>query len=199
MAAGFLMAGGGGLYAASLLFPPKELDMTNLLNPKPRFGLNPTTGTVYDYIGQRDITPTAAPYVAIDGTWDLNKVKAAILAGENIEQAHLTVKVPVQKNASIDAKKPDAPKPAAPAAGKPAAPVPGKPIPSAPLKAMPGLSPEQLTALKLSAIQAAALGITATQMNVTGVTGQQVANWGMNAQRADALKLTADQRKVLLP
>jgi hypothetical protein len=160
----------------------------NILNPKPRFGLTAETGMIYDYVLQRDVKPVAN-YAAVDGTWDLTKVAAAILAGTNIEMAHLTVKAP-------------APKVTPPVAAKPTAPINAKPVAAATetmQAAVPGLSAEQLTGLKLSALQAAALGISPTQLNVTGVTGQQVGNWGMNATRAEALKLTAEQRKVLLP
>lgn len=157
----------------------------NIMNPKPRFGLNTDTGTLYDYVAQRDVKPVAN-YQAVDGTWDLTKVAAAILAGTNIELAHLSVKAPAPK--------------VTPAAAKSAAPItPAAAAPSASVATIPGLSPAQLQGLKLSAIQGAALGITATQISTTGVTAQQVSNWGLNEARANALKLTADQRKVLLP
>lgn len=162
--------------------------MSNILNPKPRFGFNPTTGQIYDYLAQKDITPTQAAYSAADGTWNLIGVRDAILAGTNIEVHHLSVIAP---------KKP-APRPAvAPARPTTAAVAASQAVPAR--GPGEGMSTGQLTALKLQPLQAAALGITHVQMTSTGVTAAQVKNWGLTAARADALKLTAEQRAVLLP
>lgn len=155
--------------------------MTNILNPKPRFGYNPDTDLIYDYALQRDVPPLDKPYDAVDGTWNLAFVKKAILSGESIETAHLSVRragPPVQGRAGAQP------------------PRPGQPARSA----LPGgLTAEQLQGLKFSAVQLAALNISPAQVNTTGVTAAQVQNWGLNALRADSLKLTPEQRAVLLP
>lgn len=163
--------------------------MSNILNPKPRFGYTPATDLIYDYVAQKDVAPTAN-YATADGSWNLLEVKRAILANETIEFARLSVKRPPI---------------AQPRAATPTpAPVSAPPSSSAPPAANPApghgvlaMSAEQLQALKLSPLQAAAMGISTAQMNVTGVTALQVANWGLNAARADALKLTLEQRAIL--
>lgn len=171
--------------------------MSNLINPKPRFGYNPTNGLLYDYVAQKDIAPTDKPYEAPDGTWNLNTVKLAILAGQTIEEGHLSVKkasppatgTPPNPKTTVSAATPKI-------AAKPA---PTPPTTLAPTGVTTGLSAEQLQALKLSPLQMAALGITPTQLNVTGLTALQVANWALSEARADALKLTPAQREALLP
>lgn len=175
--------------------------MSNYLNPKPRFGYDPHREVVYDYLAQRDVSPSDEPYESLDGVWDLNEVKAAILTGHTIEGALIdrvrpkpaarpqpplpnagTVKAPAKAPPKTDAKTP-------PADGDDAPP-PGP---------AQGLSVAQLLSLRLSAIQCAALGITPTQLNATGVTAQQVEGWGLTPERAEALKLTPPQRAILLP
>lgn len=162
--------------------------MSNIMNPKPRFGYTPGADLIYDYLTQRDVAPGPKPYEAIDGTWDLNEVKRTILASENIESAHLTVRKPTAAQ----------PTPAA-------APVAAKTFPvGAPLQpkaevSLAALSPQQLQALKLSALQMAAMGITPTQLEVTGITAQQVKNWALTEARCHALALTPEQRAVLMP
>lgn len=158
--------------------------MSNILNPKPRFGYNESTGLIYDYVAQKDVTPIAN-YPTIDGSWNLLEVKRAILANETIEYARLTVKRP----APVAAPRAAAPTPAAKAPQPAAQPAPGFGVSA--------LSVDQLQALKLSPLQQAAMGITNAQMNVTGVTALQVANWGLNGARADALALTPEQRAAL--
>lgn len=164
--------------------------MSNILNPKPRFGYTPTTDLIYDYVAQRDVAP-ASNYAAVDGNWNLLEVKRAILAGETIEFARLSVKkVPiVQPRAATPAPAP------VPSVGEPSSSTPA--AAPAPGHGVVALSAEQLQSLKLSPLQAAAMGLTASQLNVTGVTALQVANWGLNAARADALKLTPEQRAIL--
>jgi hypothetical protein len=177
----------------------EELLMSNILNPKPRFGYNPDSGLIYDYVAQKDV-PATPNYAGVDGAWNLLEVKRAIMANETIEFARLTVIKPAPK---------PQPKPAVPVA--PLAPVPGQ---AAPTTVKSGLQPTtgasahptmgatpagamsvaELQALKLSPLQAAAMGITPAQMNVTGVTALQVANWGLTPARADALKFTKEQR-----
>jgi hypothetical protein len=183
-----------------------------LINPKPRFALDDITGNIYDYVAQKDIVPTDQPYAAADGNWNLNLVKAAILAGTTLEAGHLSLKTPAVVGVSADAQ---------PLPGTPAHPLqqpttvqapgrpqptttlpnvrPGPPLGNTPPAPAGGFSAEQLTALKLSPLQAAALRLTWAQMTTTGVTKEQVAGWHMTAERADALKLTAEQRKVLVP
>jgi hypothetical protein len=165
--------------------------MTNLIHPKPRFGYNPTTGLVYDYLAGRDAAPSEEPYESVDGVWDLNEVKAAIETGHPIE------------GALIERVRPK------PAAKAPGAPVPNKGTVKAPSKTaddgkLPdpvksGLSVAQLIGLGLSAVQCAALQITPQQLTATGVSAEQVAGWELTPERADALKLTPQQRAVLMP
>jgi hypothetical protein len=170
----------------------------NLINPKPRFGYNPDAEQIYDYVAQKDVAVSAS-YPAPDATWNLAEVKRLILAGLPIEAARIgpgvapaakpkpTPPAPIANlRFPASAKKPTPP--SVPAAGAAVAHAHGT-----------GMSVEQLKGLKLSALQAAALGLTTTQLTATGVTAAQVANWGMNAARADALKLTPEQRAVLLP
>jgi hypothetical protein len=189
-----------------LLFT-KEISMSNLINPKPRFGYNPTTGQLYDYVAQKDVTPTAQAYDAPDGSWNLVAVKDAILAGQTIETGHLSVKKPTPPATGTT------PNPAkAPAAGPAVAPTTTSVKPNQPTTAeehpvrlpgshitITGLSVEQLQALKLSPLQVAALGITPVQLSATGVTAAHVEAWHLTAARADALKLTPEQRAVLMP
>ena len=184
--------------------------MTNILNPKPRFGYNPDTAMIYDYVAQRDISPTDKPYDAIDGSWNLVAVRDAIMGGLPIEGGHVSVKKPVPV-AAHPATTPPTPTPGlvvAPSTTKPG-PTPQPttvdalhPQPGAPGKfyaGTTGLSGAQLTALKLSSLQAAALGLTQVQLTATGVPASTVAGWGLNEARAYALNLTAEQRAVLLP
>jgi hypothetical protein len=170
----------------------------NIINPKPRFGYTPESDMIYDYVLQKDV-PATASYTAVDGTWNLLEVKRAILAGETIEFAHLTI---IKKASPIA--QPRAGGTTAPA-GTTAAPTTVKSgiQPTTGASAHPGsgvgtgMSVSQLQALKLSPLQMAAMGITPTQLNVTGVTALQVANWGLTSARADALKLTPEQRSAL--
>lgn len=167
--------------------------MSNLINPKPRFGFNPSADTAYDYVAQRDV-PLTDKYPAKDGVWNLLEVKRLILAGETVEAARrdytaaeTAAKAAPKTAASTTAKTLDAPGQHNAALSGAVPPAPGR-----------GLDPAQLQALKLTAIQAAAMGITPTMMNATGVTGAQVQGWGLTSARADALKLNADQRAALL-
>lgn len=170
--------------------------MSNIINPKPRFGFNPTTGLLYDYVAQRDVDPTTPPYVAADGVWDLHAVKLAILAGQSIESGHLALQPPAPAAAGT------APTPPTLIDGT-------QPAPSSSPKAAKdstaraarsdGLSAEALTALKLSPLQLAALGIRHEQLSTGGISDAQIKGWGVTAERAEALRLTPEQRAVLLP
>jgi hypothetical protein len=172
--------------------------MSNLINPKPRFGFNPMTGLLYDYVAQRDLAVTDKVYDAVDGTWNLVAVRDAILANQPIEGAHLTIK-------KVAPFRPNSGPARTPAPGPAAAPTtlvakPDQPTTTdANKRPVTGLSAEQLNGLKLTAIQVAVLGITPTQLTATGVPPAQVESWRINEARADALKLTPEQRAVLLP
>lgn len=163
-----------------------------LINPKPRFGYDPEQEMIYDYQGQRDL-PIAGLHQAHDGVWDLLEVKRLILGGQPVEAAR------VGESNLANATSPPQPPPNAPVpdAGLAAANILNEGF--EPAKPTAGLSVAELHALKLSALQSAALGITPTQLTQTGVTREQVAAWGLNAARADALKLTAEQRAALMP
>lgn len=176
--------------------------MTNLINPKPRFGFNPATDMVYDYVAQRDVA-LVDKYAGKDGVWDLLEVKRLILAGETIEGARRNY-TPAETAAKPSPK--PVPNPGltpapltAQAITKPRGATPDPADPA--VHHIPGqaMTPAQLIALRLTAMQAAAMGITPTMMNTTGVTAAQVQGWGLTTARADALKLTAEQRAVLLP
>ncbi len=185
-----------------------------LINPKPRFGYDPVTGMIYDYVAQKDVPVTATPYSASDGTWDLQKVKNAILFGGTLEVGHVTLVTPKTPGLSADAQ--PAPKVAAPspithgasaikppqAAGFGAitrtAPLSPTLAAAAPIGSADALSPAQLATLSLSPLQGAALGLTAAQMK-SGLTGAEIEAIGMTAARADALQLTPAQRAAFLP
>jgi hypothetical protein len=187
-----------------------------LLHPKPRFGYDPATGMIFDYLTNRDIPVAPGPYTAPDGTWDLMKVQAAIVNGSELSAAHLAVKaIPVHAPvnqvmaASGNAPQPQPAKPPLvptkpPIQGAPVARLPAGPTgpigPTGPVVPVgTGLSVAQLTALNLSPLQQAALGITTVQMKSTGVPPAQVKGWALDPARADALKLTPAQRPILMP
>lgn len=166
--------------------------MTNLINPKPRFGYDTAADKIYDYVAQRDVA-IVDKYAAKDGVWNLLEVKRLILAGATIEAARRDY------SAAETAAKPTlkvVPKTAAATTAKTAN-TPGQGDPAVPHVPGQAMSAAQVTALKLSAIQAAALGITPAMMSTTGVTAAQVHGWGLTTARADALKLTAEQRAAL--
>jgi hypothetical protein len=66
----------------------QEKDMTNLINPKPRFGWNPDTKLMYDYVAGKDVALTEN-YSAVDGVWDLLKVRDLIMSGATVESARV--------------------------------------------------------------------------------------------------------------
>lgn len=165
--------------------------MSNIINPKPRFGYNPAADTIYDYVAQCDV-PVLARYNTGDGAWDLIEVRRAILANETIEFARLSVVKPAPAAPGVAAA------PAAPVHAAASSPPEGHVFGGAAAHAAVGMSAEQLQALKLLPLQMAAMGITPIQAEVTGVTALQVANWGLTPARADALQLTPEQRAVLL-
>ncbi len=167
-----------------------------LINPKPRFAYDDATDQVYDYIVQKDF-PLTDKYIAPDGVWNLKEVKRLILAGQPCEAARIG-------NAPPPAKAPPKPLPQPGTQAAPSSGVgntsSGEEKQNAPGKFYAtGLSVEQLQALKLSPLQCAALGLTRSQLDVTGVPASTIAGWDMNEARANALKLTAEQRAALMP
>jgi hypothetical protein len=192
--------------------------MSNMINSKSRFGYNPDSDLVYDYITQKDVKPVAS-YVSKDGTWNLLEVKRLIMGGFYIDSARIGAVVKPAAAAPVAGAKQAVPVPGAtpnslpttvsqvrvPASPAPTTvkPAPG-PSAKPPLSPAPGLAPSglsvaQLQALKLTAVQAAALSLTPTQMTATGVSPAQVKAWGLTPARADALALTPAQRAVLMP
>lgn len=173
--------------------------MANIMNPKPRFGLNVEANTIFDYVSSRDV-PITPKYQAIDGQWDLTQVKALILAGKTIESAKLNNTVPPAPVAPKPALK-AAPRPGQPIGSHAPAPAPVAAKPSAP--AAPAAAPtKSLTAahiqdLKLAPLQLAALGITAKQLKVSGLTAQELAAMKMSPARAKLLNLSAQQEAAL--
>jgi hypothetical protein len=109
--------------------------MTNLINPKPRFGFNPDIKTIYDYVLQRDV-PVASEYTSTDGVWNLMKVRDLILEGQPIEAARISIA---------------APKAAAKPTGSPALPT--------------GHPAVAMHELAFTPIQVAALGLTPAQVS----------------------------------
>lgn len=147
--------------------------MTNLINPKPRFGYNPTADTMYDYIDGKDV-PISPSYVASDATWNLVKAKALILAGQPVESARSgpgSGKTPAQ--VQMEAARAKKPAPAAAASSSSAA-------------------------VNFSPIQAAALGISVNE-SASQLTPAQLANIKekITPARAIALKLSPAQRSAL--
>lgn len=137
--------------------------MSNIINPKPRFGYNPDTKTIYDYLAGRDV-PVTADYVGTDGyMWDLVRVRDLILSNQTVEQARGHVA--------------PTPKPVLKAG-----PVPNPAVTPAKLLAGQGFTP----------IQKAALGITAA-LEASGLTAADKAKMQVSPARAIALKLTALQ------
>jgi hypothetical protein len=140
--------------------------MSNLINPKPRFGWNPDSKLMYDYVAGKDVALTET-YSAVDGVWDLLKVRDLILSGATVESARTG----------------DAPLTPAPPARSP---LPnGSQHPAVAIKA-----------LNFSPIQAAALGLTHDQLT-NGLSAADVAAIKMTPARAIALKLTAEQKAFL--
>lgn len=157
--------------------------MSNLINPKPRFGFNPDTKTIYDYVTQRDVAVVAS-YAAPDGNWNLALVRDLILGGQTIEGARLSIikpqPAPVAKAA---------PAAAAPAA---AAPAPAKvvsqlraPLSSADLKAL-ALSPVQIASLRITPAQMAA-GLAPAEIKALKVSASRAKMLGLNAVQSAAL------------
>lgn len=156
--------------------------MTNLINPKPRFGYNPSTETIYDYQAQRDVALTDR-YQAPDGTWDLHEAKRRILAGETVEGARVPGNDPAPVNA-VQGESNLQPNNEGKASNEGAT-------------EEVGLTAEQLQAAKLSDLQAVALGISAEQVATGGASVAQVAAWKLTPSRIKALKLTPEQVKIL--
>jgi hypothetical protein len=153
--------------------------MSNLINPKPRFGFNPDTKTIYDYVTQRDVAVVAS-YAAPDGNWNLALVRDLILGGQTIEGARLSI---IKPQPAPVAK-------AAPAAA--AAPAPAKvvsqlraPLSSADLKAL-ALSPVQIASLRITPAQMAA-GLAPAEIKALKVSASRAKMLGLNAVQSAAL------------
>lgn len=183
--------------------------MSNLLNPKPRFGLDLEHNTMFDYLTSRDIPVTEAAYVAPDGTWNLALVKSLILSGKTIEAA-ISKPTAIKPPAPIDQVLPGegTPKKAADAptssmsstAARPLSQAPGAPTGtfSAPSGARHAITASELQALSFEPLQLAAMGISQKQLKADGLTAAQVADVGMSPARATALKLTPAQTQALV-
>jgi hypothetical protein len=153
--------------------------MSNLINPKPRFGFNPDTKTMYDYVTQRDVAIVSS-YAAPDGNWNLALVRDLILGGQTIEGARLSI---IKPQPAPVAK-------AAPAAA--AAPAPAKvvsqlraPLSSADLKAL-ALSPVQIASLRITPAQMAA-GLAPAEIKALKVSASRAKMLGLNAVQSAAL------------
>lgn len=148
--------------------------MSNLINPKPRFGYHPSTDMIYDYQAQRDV-PVTDRYQAPDGTWNLHEVKRLILAASTIEAARVPSASPPSNEGAKEEIGAEGTGQAAPWA----------------------ICAMDLQAAKLSDLQRAALGITEAQVALTGVSSGQVAGWKLNPVRIKALKLSPEQVNIL--
>jgi hypothetical protein len=169
--------------------------MTNLINPKPRFGLDDTKNTIFDYLSNRDVA-IVPNHQSVDGQWDLVQVRALILAGKTIESAQLNRTVP-PRPAPQQPKAPTAPSasPTAPAAAAAqAVPSPMAQVGPAPTKSLTAL---QIQALKLEPLQLAALGITPQQLKVSGLTPEQLVALRVTPQRAAIMRLDGAQQTAL--
>jgi hypothetical protein len=156
--------------------------MSNLINPKPRFGYNPDLKSVYDYVLQRDV-PVVTDYVASDGVWDLTKVRDAIIAGQQIESARKSVTSgPLKVSGAQPAPAAKAPAPAAKSGAITAS----------------TTTPAAMKALAFTPTQAAALGISQAELT-GGMSAAQVSaiKAKLTPARAIALKLTAAQKSFL--
>lgn len=169
--------------------------MSNLINPKPRFGYHPSTDMIYDYQAQRDV-PVTDRYQAPDGTWNLHEVKRLILAGETIEAARVPSASPPSNVVRLKQAANEGAKPEVGAQGEGSAAPVGAP-PQEGASDPPGIGAEQLQAAKLSDLQRAALGITDEQLSSTGVRADHAAGWKLSPARIKALKLSPEQAKIL--
>jgi hypothetical protein len=178
--------------------------MSNLINPKPRFGFNPDTKTMYDYVTQRDVAIVSS-YAAPDGNWNLALVRDLILGGQTIEGARLSIikpqPAPVAKVAgATPAAKAAAASPAATANAATSSQVATaqahanlaahKPAPAA-------LSNTALKALALTPVQMASLRITPAQVS-GGLTSADIAALKISVSRAKMLGLNAVQSAALV-
>jgi hypothetical protein len=79
----------------------------SLINAKTRFAVDDADGRVFCYVTSRYFQPVGEQTLP-DGTWDMAKVKALILAGETIETALISAPGPApdkvaQANADFEA------------------------------------------------------------------------------------------------
>lgn len=176
--------------------------MANLINPKPRFGLDPEANTMFDYVANKDV-PVTALYQGSDGQWNLETVKQLILAGKTIETGKLNNTVPPKPTAVLQpapAKNPVATAKVIPIV-KPVQPASVSKLPAGPHPTSPrhGLTAAQIQALAFEPLQLAALGITPKAVKVDGLTADQVAAMHINSERATRLGLTPAQEVALTP
>lgn len=165
----------------------------NLINPKPRFGYNPDSHMVYDYVNQRDVAVVPS-YAATDGTWDLTKVVALILGGQTIESARIS---------NVTAPKPAKPAPhPAPVAAKPAAAPPSGAQAAATAAAAQAQANAARSAVSskppkhLSSAELKQLGLTPLQIASLQITPVMLAN-GLNWAQIQALRVTASRAAML--
>lgn len=175
----------------------------NLLNPKPRFGYNPDSHMVYDYITQRDVAIVPS-YASVDGTWNLAKVVELILGGQTIEAAKISNVTapkpakPVPAPVPVVAKAPPAPSGAVAAAAVAAAAAAQANAAKAAVSSKPPkfLSSAEIKQLGLSPVQIASLRITPVML-ANGLNWAQIQALRVTPSRATMLKLTTAQAAAL--
>lgn len=169
--------------------------MSNLINPKPRFGLNLEANTMFDYVSSRDV-PVTALYQGSDGQWNLETVKKLILAGKTIETAKLNNTVPPKPTATLQPAPAKAPAPTAKAPAPTAKPAPAaaqpKPASGAPA---PANALAASTAANLATSKAAVAAAAANKLPSTGVA--KGARHGLTAPQIQALQLQPLQLAAL--
>lgn len=175
-----------------------------LINPKPRFAYDNETCMIYDYVDGRDVPITGQPYQALDGQWDLVRLRDLICTGQQIDSARLNAnKRPPAAKPKPVAKPAPAPAPAAPAqpAGKAGDTALSEPeedsVPNVTAAGTQALTAPELQALRLTDLQRAALGITPAMYGTTGLSTAQKQALGINAARAKMLELTPEQVAAL--
>lgn len=167
-----------------------------LINPKPRFAYDNETCMIYDYVDGRDVPITGQPYQALDGQWDLVRLRDLICTGQQIDSARLNANK--RPPAAKPAPAPAAPAPAAGKAGDTALSEPEEDsVPNVTAAGTQALTAPELQALRLTDLQRAALGITPAMYGTTGLSTAQKQALGINAARAKMLELTPEQVAAL--
>lgn len=133
--------------------------MSNLLHPKHRFGYNPTTGLIYDYVDGKDV-PVSASYTASDGVWNLELVRDLILKGSTVETARIGDAPP---------KPAPAPKPGIVTKGLAFSPVQAAALGLTQAQLAAGLSTQDIANLKLTPARAIALNLNVEQKAYLGL------------------------------